>query len=96
MTNFRMAQCLYYAPATAKPSSGGRPVGGRPAAGSADAPAGFVCVSGSKCGGGVPPTGREFTCRMVALVLFEGDRIVCERIYFDAATILRQLGLATA
>jgi steroid delta-isomerase-like uncharacterized protein len=42
---------------------------------------------------GVPPTGRAFTCRMVALFLFEGDRIVCERVYFDAATILRQLGI---
>ena len=43
---------------------------------------------------GVPPTGRSFTCRMVAIFLFEGDRIVCERVYFDAATILRQLGIA--
>jgi len=42
---------------------------------------------------GVPPTGREFRCRMVALFLFAGDRIVCERAYFDSATILRQLGL---
>lgn len=42
---------------------------------------------------GMPPTDREFTCRMVALFLFRDDRIVCERVYFDAATILRQLGL---
>jgi len=42
---------------------------------------------------GAPPTGREFRCRMVALFLFAGDRIVCERVYFDSATILRQLGL---
>ena len=42
---------------------------------------------------GVPPTGRDFRCRMVALFLFAGDRIVCERVYFDSATILRQLGL---
>ena len=45
---------------------------------------------------GVPPTGRSFTCRMIALFLFEGDRIVCERVYFDAATILRQLGIDAA
>ena len=45
---------------------------------------------------GVPPTGREFRCRMVALFLFAGDRIVCERVYFDSATILRQLGLIPA
>jgi steroid delta-isomerase-like uncharacterized protein len=42
---------------------------------------------------GVPATGRAFTCPMVALFFFEGDRIVCERVYFDSATILRQLGV---
>jgi steroid delta-isomerase-like uncharacterized protein len=42
---------------------------------------------------GVAATGRGFTCRMAAIFLFEGDRIVCERVYFDAATILRQLGM---
>jgi steroid delta-isomerase-like uncharacterized protein len=42
---------------------------------------------------GIPPTGREFRCRMVALFFFAGDRIVCERVYYDSATILRQLGL---
>ena len=40
---------------------------------------------------GVAPTGREFKCRMTALFLFEGAEIVCERVYFDSATILRQL-----
>jgi steroid delta-isomerase-like uncharacterized protein len=42
---------------------------------------------------GIPPTGRTFRCRMVALFLFADDRIICERVYFDAATILRQLGI---
>jgi steroid delta-isomerase-like uncharacterized protein len=42
---------------------------------------------------GFPATGREFRCRMVALFEFEGDRISCERVYFDSGTILRQLGL---
>ncbi len=42
---------------------------------------------------GIPPTGRAFTCRMIALFLFAGERIVCERVYFDSATILRALGL---
>jgi steroid delta-isomerase-like uncharacterized protein len=42
---------------------------------------------------GFAPTGRTFRCRMAALFLFEDDRIVCERVYFDAATILGQLGL---
>lgn len=45
---------------------------------------------------GIPPTGREFTCRCVALFLFEDDRLVCERVYFDVLTIMAQLGLAAA
>jgi steroid delta-isomerase-like uncharacterized protein len=40
---------------------------------------------------GVAPTGREFRCRMAAFFLFAGAGLVCERVYFDAATILRQL-----
>ncbi len=40
---------------------------------------------------GIEPTGREFRCRMTAFFVFEGARLVCERVYFDAATILRQL-----
>jgi len=42
---------------------------------------------------GIPPTGKEFTCRTAAFFLFEEDRLVCERVYFDAATIMAQLGL---
>jgi steroid delta-isomerase-like uncharacterized protein len=42
---------------------------------------------------GLPPTNKEFTCRTAAFFLFEDDRLVCERVYFDAATILGQLGL---
>src|SRR5262245_30085879 len=30
---------------------------------------------------GVEPTGRTFTCRMAAVFLFAGERIVCERVY---------------
>ncbi|SEG92504.1 conserved hypothetical protein, steroid delta-isomerase-related [Thermomonospora echinospora] len=42
---------------------------------------------------GFEATGRRFTCRMVALFLFDGDRVVCERVYFDLVTIAAQLGL---
>jgi steroid delta-isomerase-like uncharacterized protein len=42
----------------------------------------------------LPPTGRSFRCRMTACFVFEGDRLVCERVYFDQLTIMRQLGLA--
>jgi steroid delta-isomerase-like uncharacterized protein len=44
--------------------------------------------------GDLQPTGKAFTCRCVSFFLFEdGDRLVCERAYFDAATIARQLGV---
>jgi len=41
--------------------------------------------------GSLAPTGRPFRCRMTAFFLFEGEDLVCERVYFDSATILRQL-----
>lgn len=44
---------------------------------------------------GLPATGRSFEVRCVAIFEFdEGDGILCERPYFDSATILRQLGIA--
>jgi len=53
-------------------------------------------LSGTHLGSerGETPTGRSFVCPMVALFFFEGDGIACERVYFDAATIYGQLGLA--
>ena len=36
-------------------------------------------------------TGRTFRSRMVALFIFEGAKIVCERVYFDMASIERQV-----
>jgi steroid delta-isomerase-like uncharacterized protein len=42
----------------------------------------------------LPPTGRAFRCRMSAHFVFEGDQLVCERVYFDQLTIMQQLGLA--
>jgi len=43
---------------------------------------------------GLPPTGRKFEMRFAAMFVFEGDKLVCERVYFDSNTILRQLGIA--
>lgn len=40
---------------------------------------------------GIAPTGRAFRCQMTALFIFEGANLVCERVYFDTATIIRQL-----
>jgi steroid delta-isomerase-like uncharacterized protein len=43
---------------------------------------------------GLPPTGRKFEMRFCAMFVFEEERLVCERVYFDAGTVLRQLGIA--
>lgn len=45
---------------------------------------------------GLPATRRAFRCQTMAFFLFAegGEKIVCERVYFDVATILRQLGVA--
>jgi steroid delta-isomerase-like uncharacterized protein len=43
---------------------------------------------------GFPPTGRKFQMRFCAVFVFESERLVCERVYFDQNTILRQLGIA--
>jgi steroid delta-isomerase-like uncharacterized protein len=44
---------------------------------------------------GLPPTGRTFEMRFLAIFVFENeDELVCERVYFDTNTILRQLGIA--
>lgn len=40
---------------------------------------------------GVPPTGKAFRARMTAFFIFDGQGIVCERVYFDAQSIRRQL-----
>jgi carboxymethylenebutenolidase len=42
---------------------------------------------------GVPPTYRKVEVPMVAVVQFEGDKIACERIYWDQASVLVQIGL---
>jgi steroid delta-isomerase-like uncharacterized protein len=43
---------------------------------------------------GLPPTGRRVDFPMMIVFLFEDDRMVCERVYFDLGTLLRQLGVA--
>jgi steroid delta-isomerase-like uncharacterized protein len=43
---------------------------------------------------GLPPTGRSFEMRFCALFPFDEARLVCERVYFDAGTVMRQLGIA--
>jgi steroid delta-isomerase-like uncharacterized protein len=43
---------------------------------------------------GLPPTGRRFELPFLAIFVFEENRLVCERVYFDANTLFRQLGVA--
>jgi hypothetical protein len=40
-----------------------------------------------------PATGRPIDVRVGCLFEFEEDRLVCERVWFDFATILRRLGV---
>ena len=42
---------------------------------------------------GVPPSGRVVDVDLVVVVGFRGDKLACERIYWDQATVLRQVGL---
>ena len=41
---------------------------------------------------GLPPTGKAFRVPIVAIFSFEGEKIVSERIWFDAASLVRQIG----
>ena len=43
---------------------------------------------------GLPPTGRKFEMQFCAFFVFDEDRLICERVYFDAGTVLQQLGIA--
>jgi steroid delta-isomerase-like uncharacterized protein len=43
---------------------------------------------------GLPPTGRAFRVPVIAVFFFDGDHIVNERIYFDAASLVNQIGQA--
>lgn len=43
---------------------------------------------------GLPATGRKLSLRMALVFDFEDDQLVCERLYFDLGTALRQLGVA--
>lgn len=41
---------------------------------------------------GIAPTGNRMEVQSACIFVFEGDNLVCEKVYFDHATILRQLG----
>ena len=41
----------------------------------------------------LPPTGKPIGMDIVVVVQFRGDKLACERIYWDHANVLRQVGL---
>jgi len=41
----------------------------------------------------LPPTGKQITLDLVVVVQFRGDKVASERIYWDHAAVLRQVGL---
>jgi len=43
---------------------------------------------------GLPPTGKRFEQPFLGIFVFEDDGLVCERVYYDTATVLQQLGIA--
>lgn len=43
---------------------------------------------------GLPATGRQVRVQMAIVFEFEGEALICERVYFDLGTVLRQMGVA--
>ena len=41
---------------------------------------------------GLAPTGKAFRVPVIAVFFFEGDGITNERIYFDSASLVNQIG----
>jgi predicted ester cyclase len=41
---------------------------------------------------GIGPTGNPMKVDAALIFMFEGENLVCEKVYFDHATVLRQLG----
>lgn len=40
---------------------------------------------------GLAPTGRRMEVQLACIFEFEEDRLMCEKVYFDMATVVRQL-----
>jgi predicted ester cyclase len=40
---------------------------------------------------GLAPTGKQMEVQAACIFVFDGEDLVCEKVYFDHATILRQL-----
>ena len=53
------------------------------------------CKFGGTHGGpwaGIEATGRRMEVKAACIFVFEEDKLICEKVYFDHATVLAQLG----
>src|SRR5581483_2445339 len=41
---------------------------------------------------GIEPSGKRMEVQSALIFVFDGEKLVCEKVYFDHATILRQIG----
>ena len=57
-----------------------------------------VTITGTHDGewGGIPPTGRRIEVPVAAIFEFNEDRLQCEKVYMDFATLLTQIGVLPA
>ena len=60
-----------------------------------DAVFGEARVTGTHSGefNGIPPTGKPIDVRVGTLFEFDEDRLLCEKVYWDVATVLQQIGV---
>jgi steroid delta-isomerase-like uncharacterized protein len=63
-----------------------------------DAVFGEARITGTHNGefNGIPPTGKPVDIPMAAIFEFDGDRLFCETVYWDFATLLTQIGILPA
>jgi len=41
--------------------------------------------------GGLKPTGKKMNVPVACIFEFDGDKLLCEKVYFDMATLMNQL-----
>jgi steroid delta-isomerase-like uncharacterized protein len=63
-----------------------------------DAVFGEARITGTHDGefNGLPPTGKPVDVRIGTIFDFDGDRLLCEKVYWDMATVLQQIGILSA
>ncbi|OBI15631.1 hypothetical protein A5712_28040 [Mycobacterium sp. E2327] len=60
-----------------------------------DAVLGETVITGTHLGpwAGIPPTGRRVEVPVAGIFEFDGDKLLCEKVYMDFATLLTQIGV---